>query len=291
MNRERVLSVVQCLPQGTISRAWGWLARRQHPRFAVEMLKKTFVQANGLDMREASEPIDAYPTLQDLFVRTLRPGMRPVDAAADAVVSPADGVVGACGIVEQGTLLQVKGRSYSIAKLLDSQGDGDRFEGGSYATFYLSPKDYHRVHSPVAGDVHEAVVIPGRLLPVFPEAVARVDDLFANNERLITYVDMPDQGGRIAVVMVGATLVGRMSVVYDARLRTNQGNRVTQRFTYHPEHRLEKGAELGAFELGSSVVLLAEAGSVRLDQLAGGDAVRMGQRIGTRLNHFSSARS
>src|SRR5690606_32655516 len=127
VNRDLLVDIVQRLPQGMISRGWGWLARRRRPRVFVELLKRGFVRATGIDMSEAQDGIAAYPTLEDLFVRPLRSGARRVDPDPSAVVSPVDGAVGACGTVQEGTLLQVKGREYSLARLLGSEEDAQRF--------------------------------------------------------------------------------------------------------------------------------------------------------------------
>ncbi|RYI92603.1 MAG: phosphatidylserine decarboxylase, partial [Acetobacteraceae bacterium] len=175
---------------------------------------------------------------------------------------PVDGTLGACGVVTSGTLLQVKGRAYNLSELLGSEVDAARFEGGHYITLYLAPPDYHRIHAPVAGQVRQCMVIPGRLMPVFAEAVAKVDDLFARNERLITYIDTA-AAGKMAVVKVGATLVGRITLAYDPTLWTNQPHGTVRRVHYSPPKCLDKGQELGTFELGSSVVLLFEPGQVQ----------------------------
>ncbi len=280
MNRRLLVNVVERLPQGVMSRAWGFVARQKHPALGVALLKRGFVAATGIDMSEAAEPIGHYNTLEELFVRHLRAGARRIDPDPVAVVSPVDGRVAACGLVEGGTLLQVKGRTYSLGRLLSDDQEAARFEGGSYLTLYLSPKDYHRIHAPVAGEISRATVVPGALLPVFDEAVQAIDELFARNERLITYLDSADVG-RMAVVKVGATLVGRISVTYDKTLHTNVAGQARQDLNYAPALPMAKGAELGAFELGSTVVLVFEPQRVKLETLALGDAVRMGQRLGT----------
>ena len=275
-----IIDLIERLPAGVLSRAFGFMARQEQPRAAVNLLKRAFVAAAGIDLREASTDTDDYVSLLALFTRELDAEARPIDAERDAVVSPVDGKVGACGQVEDGTLLQVKGRRYSLAKLLGGAEHAARFAGGDYCTLYLSPRDYHRVHAPLAGVVPAATIIPGRLLPVFSHVVARVDELFARNERLITYLDTPD-AGRVAVVMVGATLVGCVRVTYDTTVRTNvQGQgRVEKR--YEPPRPLARGEQLGLFELGSTVVLVAERGRLTFAGLSPGQTVRMGQRIGS----------
>lgn len=280
MNREVVVDIVERLPQAAISRAWGWIARRRNPKIGVEALKRVFVAATGIDLTEAQDDISDYECLEDLFVRRLRPGVRRVEPDATAVVSPVDAMIGACGTVENDTLFQVKGRSYRLSRLLDDAENATRFEGGPYATFYLSPRDYHRIHAPVSGVIREARVVPGGLLPVFPEALEKVDELFARNERLITYIDTT-HAGRIAVVKVGATLVGRISLAYDRDVHTNQQGQSRRTIEYEPPHLIQKGADLGAFELGSTVVLIGEKGRVDFSGVQPGSATRMGLRIGS----------
>jgi len=276
------------LPTALVSRAWGALVRLRRPRFLARGLMAWFVRHAGIDLTDAA-PLASYACLEDLFVRVLRPGARPVDPAPEAVVSPVDAVVGAVGRVADGTLLQVKGRTYRLADLLADAQLAARMEGGDYATLYLAPHDYHRIHAPVAGRIVGATMLRGRLLPVFPAAQASVDELFARNERLVTLLETSG-GGRVAVVKVGATLVGRISVVYDPELRTNARSRPeVVRRRYEEPRAVERGDELGAFELGSTVVLVAEPGVLRLDRLATGDAVRMGGRIGTRTMELVDA--
>jgi phosphatidylserine decarboxylase len=279
VKRDLIVDLVQQLPQGALSRAWGWLARRRRPKAGVRLLQRVFVKATGINMAEASADLHQYPTLEELFVRKLRPGSRRIDPAPEVIVSPVDGTVGASGTVHGGTLLQVKGRAYDLATLLGSDADAARYEGGAYMNVYLSPQDYHRIHTPVAGQVVAAQLIPGGLLPVFAEAVDKVDGLFARNERIITYVDTPN-AGRMAVVKVGATLVGRITLAYDPTVWSNRPKQKRRTLVYDPPHLLQKGDELGAFELGSTVVLVAEPGQLRLDAIAEGQKVRMGQRIG-----------
>jgi len=279
MNRGWVVDIVEHLPQALVSRGWGWLARRKAPKPAVRLLKRVFVRLAGIDLSEAGATVDDYACLEDLFVRKLLPGQRVVDADPRVVVSPVDGAVGACGTVTDGTLLQLKGRTYSLARLLGDSALAEGFEGGDYATIYLAPHNYHRIHSPVGGEVREATVIPGALMPVFHESLERVEELFARNERLISYVSMPN-GGRVAVVKVGATLVGRISLAFDDSVHTNDGGQSMRALQYDPPIPMEKGGELGAFELGSTVVLVFDKGAAKLDELTPGAVIRMGERIG-----------
>jgi len=188
-------------------------------------------------------------------------------------------VVSQAGILERGTCLQAKGIQFPVDQLLDDAELAARFaRGGAYATLYLSPRDYHRVHSPVEGTVVASRYLPGEFWPVNPATVRNRDALFCLNERLVTVVDTA-AFGRVAVVKVGATCVGRIRAAYDDRL-THAGQSAGLR-SYVPPRPVEKGGELGRFEMGSTVILLFEPGRVVWDdRLVPEAVVRMGQRIG-----------
>ena len=280
MSRVFLVEFLRHVPQGAISRAWGWLARCKRPRLMVSMLKHGFVRATGVDLKESEQVMREFECLEDLFVRRLRPGARRIDPDPSAVACPVDGTVGACGTVTEGTLLQVKGREYKLSRLLADEHEARRFEGGPYATIYLAPHNYHRIHAPVSGEIHRALVVPGALMPVFRESVAQVDELFARNERLIAYIESEDIG-RLAIVNVGATLVGRISVDFDEDLRSNDQDVRERDKRYLPPISIHKGRELGAFELGSTVVLVGQQGRIDFGALSPGGEVSMGQRIGT----------
>lgn len=255
--------------------------RWRRPRWFARLLIRQFVRFAGIDLADAALPMASYECLEDLFVRRLVNGARSIDAAATAVTSPVDGRVGERGRIERGMLLQVKGRAYGLADLLGDAQVAQRLEGGAYVTLYLAPHNYHRIHSPVEAVVVEASHLPGRLLPVFPAATETVADLFVRNERIVTHLDVRG-AGRMVLVNVGATLVGHLTVTYDPSLGTGavSGREVGHR-RYDPPQPLAKGAELGAFELGSTVVLAAEAGCMTLSELRVGQVVRVGERIGT----------
>ncbi len=264
----------QALPQHRISRLVGALAASTVPWLRT-LLVRTFARAYGVDMAEAARPdLGSYRSFNDFFTRALADGARPIDAAPAAVVSPADGAVSQVGVIERGELIQAKGIRYSFAALAGACAD-PAFEGGAFATVYLSPKDYHRVHLPIAGRLVRTVAIPGRLFSVNATTEQGVEGLFAVNERLVC--DFETAHGRMLVVLVGALIVASIETVWD-------GPRSPYRETKVTTHDLafEKGAEIGRFLLGSSVVLAFEPGRVRLDDtLAPGTVVRMGRSIGT----------
>lgn len=259
------------LPQHGISRAVGRLAssrgRVRGP------LVRAFARAYGVDMAEAERPdLASYVSFNDFFTRALVPTARPVDARPASVVSPADGVVSQTGRIERGELIQAKGIRYPFATLADVCA-GPEFEGGAFATVYLSPKDYHRVHLPVAGRLVRTVAVPGRLFSVNAATEQGVEGLFAVNERLV--MEFETALGRMLVVMVGALIVASIETVWGGPPSPYRQKQVSAH-----DIVFEKGAELGRFLLGSSVVLAFERGRVSLD-LAEGTVVRMGRAIGT----------
>ncbi|MEW1954237.1 archaetidylserine decarboxylase [Terrabacter sp. NPDC080008] len=273
-----LILLLSVLPKHGLSRGAGWLATRSIRKGWRAPVHRGYSRVFGARPEEAALPLEDYPTLNAFFTRTLRPGLRPV--AAGSLVSPVDATVGAYGTVESDTLVQAKGRNYSLAALLGSRELADRFDGGTYTTLYLSPKDYHRIHAPATGSVAAATYIPGELWPVNVAAVANVANLFAANERIVVELDV-DGGGRLALVAVGATMVGMTRLVFDDELHTNARRRQVQHRRYDPPVRLDAGAALGHFEFGSTVVLVCSPDAGTIDHLELGATLRMGERIGT----------
>ena len=278
------LALLRRLPQGSLSRGFGRLADVRLPRPLRRAVLGGFARAVGIDVDEAELPIDAYESLNGFFVRRLRPGIRSWPDAPDVAGSPVDGVVGQLGAIRSGTLLQAKGRLYTAAALLGSAAEAARFDGGTFLTLYLSPRHYHRIHAPCGGKIDTARYVPGALLPVNAPAVMHVDALFPRNERLLCAI--AGTMGTVAVVAVGAYNVGRISAAFDTEWTGRSGGWVTNRSTgkleehrYEPPVRIERGAELMAFHLGSTVVLLFEP-SVQLNaSLVPGAEIRLGSPI------------
>jgi phosphatidylserine decarboxylase len=283
--RERVaMDLLRWTPKGTLSRGIGWAARRRVPRPLRRALYGGFARYVGADLSVLERPLDAFERFDDFFTRTLRPGLRPIAEGDGVVVSPVDGVVCEAGVAEGGRLIQCKGRDYTVAGLLADSVEARAFEGGAYATIYLSPRDYHRIHNPVDGKVTGYRHIPGAFFPVNPVSVRHVAGLFSINERLVTYLD--SDVGRVAVVAVAATGVGHITVTYDHEVRTHRNGSAgrhgwAQR--YAQPRPLARGAELGMFHLGSTVIVLFEPGRVRLDTSAD-QVLRVGERIGGRAS-------
>jgi phosphatidylserine decarboxylase len=201
------------LPQGLLSRGAGWLADRKLPPPLRSAVLGGFARAVGIDVSEAEHPILAYPSLNHFFVRRLRPGVRSWPGDPHVAASPVDGIAGQSGPIREGQLLQAKGRWYGAVEFLGSEEEAAPYLGGSFLTLYLSPRHYHRIHTPCEGRIVAARHIPGGLLPVNVPAVTHVPRLFARNERLVVHLEGP--GGRVALVAVGATNVGAISTRFD----------------------------------------------------------------------------
>jgi len=277
-----ILALMRFLPQATMSRGLGQLADVPLPPRLRQPVLATVARALGIDVAEAELPLAEYPSINSFFVRRLRPGVRPVAPAPDSAVSPVDGVLGQFGGIGAGRALQAKGRDYSVGALLGDETLAARYHAGSFITLYLSPRHYHRIHTPTAGSVVRARHVPGALWPVNEAAVQHVTDLFPRNERLIAYLDGPL--GLIAVVAVGAYNVGRISAVFDddwgapGWASNRRGARGAER-TYQPPPAFSKGEELMAFHLGSTVILLFEPGVRLRADLDAGDEVRLGSEL------------
>jgi phosphatidylserine decarboxylase len=267
---ERVAAGAVSLPLS--SRLVGHFAAARVPSPVLRPLLRGYVRLYGVDLEEAADPLESFPSFNAFFTRRLKPGARPLPGDEDVVVSPADSRLTSVGPVPaDGRLEQVKGRTYAIDDLLGLADEGARFRGGVQATLYLSPSMYHRVHSPVDSRVRAWLYIPGRLFPVNSFSVRAVPRLFVRNERVVVFLETAAFGS-VALVMVGAANVGRMTLAF-APLVTNTG---TPAGLHVPtsDIRLRRGAELGAFNLGSTVVLLLA--DPRFKPLAApGDLVRV----------------
>ncbi|WP_053845105.1 archaetidylserine decarboxylase [Paracidovorax avenae] len=241
---------------------------------------RRFVARYKVDMSEAENPdIASYATFNDFFTRALRPGARPI---ADApAVCPVDGAVSQFGRIDRDQIFQAKGHRYSTTALLggDAQ-EAARFADGSFATIYLSPRDYHRIHMPCDGRLRRMIYVPGTLFSVNPLTARGVPGLFARNERVVCLFDTPL--GSMALVLVGATIVGSMATVWHGTVNPPRTAGLRQ-WTYEdgPEVLLRKGEEMGRFMLGSTVVLLFEPGALRFaDTWEPARAVRLGEPMG-----------
>lgn len=249
---------------------------------AVQWAMRWYMRHYGVDLSEAqNNDLNAFADFNAFFTRALRPEARPMPDSATALASPVDGFVSELGSVVSGRLLQAKGRLYSLTDLLGGSYERAQvFEGGAFITLYLSPADYHRVHMPVAGQLREMVHIPGRLFSVSPASVAHIPGLFARNERVVNVFDT--DYGPLALVMVGAINVGSMETVWASEVTPPRGRQITAiQYAGHQADRYPRGAEMGRFNLGSTVILVLPPDRVKWSpSLHAGQKVRMGQGLG-----------
>lgn len=271
---------VAWLPRRVVSRLTGVCARLRLPPPLLAPLLGLYARGFGADLTEAARPLAAFRSFSDFFTRELRDGVRPLDPDPAAVLSPVDARVYMSGPVERGTVLQAKGVPYAVGDLLGDAADAARFEGGTFLTAYLAPKDYHRIHWPWTGALHLARHLPGDLWPVNDRALAGVPGLFARNERL-ALLGRTAAGADVALVPVGALNVGSIGLEGVA-LRTNRaGPRGPSQRRFAPPRPTVRGARAAWFDFGSAVVLLVSPAAGRLDPLEPGTVLRVGRRIGT----------
>lgn len=279
--RDKWLTTLQYfVPQHLLSRLVGWFASSQ-----IGFIKNTFIQQfarrYNVDMNEALEPnLDAYESFNAFFTRALKPDARPIDADAASIACPADGAISQLGNIQGDILFQAKGFYYNLSELLG--GDRERarpFENGKFATVYLSPRDYHRVHMPYSGTLREMVYVPGDLFSVNTRTAENLPRLFARNERLVAIFDT--DLGPMAVVMVGAMIVAGIETVWAGQVApVSRQVRVTPYNNIAPV-TLAKGEEMGRFKLGSTAIVLFGPGVMDWDErFAEGVATRMGERMG-----------
>ena len=271
---------LRVLPRKRISRVLGRVADLGGPAPLVRQAVRTFVRVYGVDLAEAVIPDGGFASFQDFFTRRLREGARPVDPDPNVLVSPADGRIEAAGPIDPDAVLMVKGRPYTVRDLLADDADAARFRGGTFFIVYLSPRDYHRVHSPVTGRVRHARHVPGTLYPVNAIGLEHIPKLFARNERVATFLET-ERFGEVAVVLVGAMGVGRIGVSFDS-LETNRGRAGGVRRYGDAAPSLTRGEELGVFHLGSTVIVFVDPDHPLHLRKAAGDRVRVGEAVAHR---------
>ena len=287
-----VTALTYVLPHRLLSSLARKLAYSTHPR-TKQWLIDTVVRRFGVDLSEAleSDPT-AYESFNAFFTRALKPGARVPDADSRTLLMPADGRISECGHIghsdegvlheEPGHIFQAKGHGFTTAELLADEVAASAFDGGVYATVYLSPKDYHRVHMPWTGRLRETVHVPGRLFSVGTDAVGTVSKLFARNERLVCHFDT--DFGPMAVVMVGALLVSGVETVWSGIEIPPYGGPVTVKDYRGENIILERFAEMARFNYGSTAIVLLPKGVAELaGNLRAESPVRLGERLATRL--------
>ncbi len=281
MNPKLFATLQHLTPQHTLSRIagyvaecrWGWLKNT---------FIKTFISHYQVDMSQAlEENPEAYQHFNDFFTRELKPGARTIAEDPLQLACPADGAISQLGDIEYGRIFQAKGHDYSLTELLggDTQ-QSDEFINGSFATIYLSPKDYHRVHMPIDGRLRSMTYIPGQLFSVNQATAENIPSLFARNERVVAIFDTAQ--GPMAMILVGAMIVASIETVWAGLVAPIK--RKVKRINYDEQARqpieLKRGEEMGRFKLGSTVILLHPKDSIHwLDSMRAGNSVRMGEAI------------
>lgn len=268
-------TIQQFVPQQKISKAAGRLAASRHPMVKRAFIR-SFAKAYDISLEDYErQSLNAYESFNDFFTRELKDDARAIDTTAQGIVSPADGLISQLGQIQDHKLLQAKGRHYDIGQLLANNEDGNYFADGSFATVYLAPSNYHRVHMPFAGTLTKTRYVPGTLFSVNTTTAANVPDLFARNERLVCLFDT--EYGKAAVVLVGAMIVAGIETVATGKItRTDDIQEADH------DMKLEKGDELGRFYLGSTAIVVLPKGAEAAwqDSLQANSVVKMGQLLG-----------
>ncbi len=264
------------LPHHAISRVVYKLTRIESSLVAPAI--RTFSKAFGVNLDEAKNPDpSSYKSFNAFFTREIKEELRPIEDSS--IVSPVDGTVSQSGPVKDGRIFQAKGQDYTVQELLAcSDEEASRFANGQFATIYLSPKDYHRMHMPFKGDLREQVHIPGRLFSVAPHTVKTVSRIFSRNERVVA--NFETEFGRLAMVLVGAINVAAIETVWDGLVTPPKGKTISRKDYASGDVVLDKGQEMGRFNMGSTVILVLESNSPALSsKLVEGFPLKMGQAI------------
>lgn len=280
MHTKLFIALQYLLPQRALSRLAGRLANTRIP-LVKNLFTRWFVRRYQVNMAEAEQSdCTAYEHFNGFFTRALKAGARPIVAGEKLLSGPADGAVSQLGDIRRGRIFQAKGQDYSLLELVggDPQLAG-LFDGGRFATVYLSPRDYHRVHMPIDGTLTRTVYVPGDLFSVNTVTAARVPRLFARNERLVCIFDTA--AGPLAMILVGAMIVAGIETVWGGQETPLSRKIQTRRYDLQQPPRLQKGEEMGRFKLGSTVIMLFGAERVRWLQSLGAETpVRMGEQFG-----------
>ena len=282
--KEKLFALTQyILPHHLISRVVHYFVECEIPWFKNALIK-WIIEHYDVDMSEAeNEHAESYKHFNDFFTRHLKEGARPLPEEANHIVSPADGTVSQMGDIEYGRLFQAKGHDYSLIELLGGDADlATEFMGGKFATIYLSPRDYHRIHTPAAGTLRQMIHVPGRLFSVNKGTVENIPNLFARNERVVSIFDT--QHGPMAVIMVGAINVASIETVWSGlvtpirrQVRTSDYDSSSQ-----TDIKLERGEEMGHFKLGSTAIVLFGKDQIDwLEQWQAESTIKMGQALAT----------
>lgn len=271
------------LPQQLLSRLVGRLAECRTP-WLKNLLIRRFISHYQVDMCEAvaSDPED-YANFNAFFTRALRDGARPISDQPQHIACPADGAISQLGRIHDGRIFQAKGQDYSLAALLGGdEALTEEFRDGNFATIYLSPRDYHRVHMPITGTLRSMTYVPGKLFSVNTTTAENVHSLFARNERAVCVFDT--EAGPMAMILVGAMIVAGIETVWSGQIAPPPRRITTHNYQQQqPAPTLEKGAEMGRFKLGSTVILLFGKEQIDwLEQFEAQTPTRLGETLARR---------
>lgn len=278
MNKQLFIALQYLTPQLLLSKLMGWFSNQRLPWLKNYMITR-FIKRYQVNLKEALiENPEEYATFNQFFIRKLKPTIRPICPEENGIASPVDGLISAIGTIENDQLLQAKNHSYTLKNLLGGdQSLAKNFASGTYATLYLAPHDYHRVHIPLGGELQETIFVPGKLFSVNILTSENVPQLFSRNERLISIFNT--SAGKMAVILVGAMIVGNIQMVWQ---NTPSRQKKPYKTSYSSnEIKLSKGDELGHFKLGSTVILLFQANQMEwLPAMQINKSVKLGECIG-----------
>ncbi len=275
-----IISLLSILPKNKVARFMGWNARLQLPKPLHRLLIRYFVWKYSINLEECDGDIDDFSSLSEFFIRTLKPGRRQIEDNLSKLVSPVDGRVHTFGRIHNGDFMQYDGQVGSVAEMLNRPSDHptcQRYHNGHFIIVYLSPQDYHRVHCHDGGTLEEIQYQPGKLWPVFPVATQRIPHLFDRNERLVFHIEHPSRQSHSVLSMIGAFGVGRMTTDWNPIItNTNQPQQ-----DIDIQQNIARGAEIGRFELGSTIILFFEPNQIKEWHVVSGRKVSLGESIAT----------
>lgn len=269
-------AITRFIPKNHLSYIIGQLVHIKLPSFLNKLIIANFAKAYRIDLNEAELPIEKYPSLGEFFIRKLKPGLRPIGTTW--AVHPADSVITQASKITDGKLIQAKNKTYSVESFTQDKAALEKYNSGVFLTYYLCPTDYHRVHSPVDGEIKRAVHIPGALWPVNSWSTENIHELFSINERVL--VEIETERGLVGLMFVGATNVGQIVLSFDSEIVGNQLLSHAVKEKNYSNLHVKKGDELGMFRMGSTVVMLYSK-----DTISGDDIEKfLGQQVRVKSN-------
>jgi phosphatidylserine decarboxylase len=263
------------LPKNLLSTLVGKLVSYKRPKWFVKKSVTIFAQIFKIDSTQALKPINEYENIQEFFARKLKHNARSIDKNNNVLISPCDGYISQLGKINNQTLIQAKGKNYTLLALLKNKDLAKEFINGYYCTVYLSPKDYHRFHMPINGNIYKTIYYPGYLWPVNFWSVNNVNELFCQNERTVSLIKS-ESNQVLAFIAVAATMVGKISLTY-TQIQDRKAHKFIEQS--HENICLAKGEELGKFMFGSTIILLFNQNMISKFAKTQGEAIKMGEKL------------